>query len=126
MNVKLNKIRHIEEINVDDINPFIYAGIKITHGVVVFPKFNNVFLKYIKPVEEDEKETIQGFYIDNNKEVHTILESEAKKLAQQFYGWDYMSELKEKALLDCIIKKEDEERYRPRININEETKTVEL
>ena len=37
-----------------------------------------------------------------------------------------MSELKEKALLDCIIKKEDEERYRPRININEETKTVEL
>ena len=37
-----------------------------------------------------------------------------------------MKKLKEKAKLDCIIKKEDEERFRPRINTNEETKTVEI
>ena len=47
-------------------NFFIFAGLKLKHGVVVFPQFNNIFLKYIE-ADEFNDETVEGIYFDKDR-----------------------------------------------------------
>lgn len=47
-------------------------------------------------------------------------------MAKKLYGDDYMKILKEKAQLNCLVKKEDEESMRPKINYNEKTECIEV